>query len=219
MSRLFPLILLFVASTAAAQPTVDAALEEAMAPAEEPVAAPEPPPCPDGTCVEKKDLELFLQLAKDHKCRSEQDPKIKSDSVTIIVDRKGRVFGSGTGPKPYKLHIEWCNYEIDAKSNIELQVAQREEPTWGFRLRFKATFGLLVADIITEDEFHHALDGGVLFEPFFVHWGNFNVYAGVKSFGAGLGFDLTQNFGLYGGYALTWASWRSNPFASFYFAF
>jgi len=213
MWRLLLLTLLLAPVTAAAQPAEET-------PTEPPV-APEPPACPDGTCVGKADLEVFIQLAEWHKCRSETAPKITADSVNIVVDREGRVYGSGTGPKPYELHIDWCNYQIDAKSEVQLQVAQRVEPTWGFRFRPKATFGLLVADIFSDevDVFHKTLDGGILIEPFYVQWFNLNVYVGVRSVGGGLGFDITTNFGAYAGYSITWSGWRSNPFVSIYFAF
>lgn len=178
--------------------------------------------CPGGTCVQQEDLELFLRLARDHKCRDETPPKIESEPVNIIVDREGRVFGSGSNPVPHELTIDWCNYHIKVQSDTQLQVAQRVEPTWGFRFRAKATFGVLVADLFNPDldhEFHEALDGGILLEPFFIQWINLNGYVGVRSLGAGIGYDLTSNFGLYTGYALTWSSWRSNPYVSVYFAF
>jgi hypothetical protein len=173
------------------------------------------------TCVPEQDMSVFVDVLKEKQCLLTEAPKIKADAVTIVVDRDGRVYGSGSDPKPYQLHLDWCNYQIDAKSNIQLQVAQRVEPTWGFRFRAKAAFGILVADIFRDevDEFHQALDGGLLIEPFFVQLFNFSGYVGVRSVGAGLGVDITNNFGIHTGYALTWSSWRSNPFVAVYFAF
>jgi hypothetical protein len=164
-------------------------------------------------------METFIQLLKDHQCRAETEPKITADPVNIIVDRQGRVYGSGTGAQPYKLKLDWCNYELVAESEIHLGVAQRVEPTWGFRLRIKATAGLLAADAFTVSKLYEALDGGILVEPFFVQWANVNVLVGFRSFGAGLGADITTNFGLYLGYALTWGTWRSNPYLGVSFAF
>lgn len=188
-----------------------------------PVVIVEPPRvqvCPDGvTCVTNPDMAVFIQLLKDARCRDEKPPEITADSVNIIVDREGRVYGSGTGPKPFTVRVKWCNYELTGASNMQLQVAQRVEPTWGFRLRLKATAGLLAIDAFKEDKLYEALDGGVLVEPFFVQWANVNGYVGFRSFGAGLGADLTTNMGVYAGYALTWGSWRSNVFTAISFAF
>ena len=176
--------------------------------------------CPKGvTCVPDEEMETFIQLLRDQKCREATKPEFTSDGVNIVVDREGRVYGSGTGDKPYKLHMDWCNYELDAEAQIHLDVAQRVEPTWGFRLRLKATAGLLVVDAFTEDKIYEAIDGGLLVDAFFVQWFNLNAYIGFRSFGAGAGVDITQHFGAYAGYALTWASWRSNPFVGIYFEF
>jgi len=216
--RLFlPFLLLFVTTTANAKPVPT--VEESTVTVEPPMASTGPASCPGGTCVKTEDLDLFLKLLKQHKCRMDEAPKVTSDSVKIMVDRKGRVYGSGSGPKPYELQINWCNYQITAKSDIELQVAQRVEPKAGFRLRIKAVFGFLVADAFQAKEFQEVLDGGLLMELFYFHWANLNAYVGVRSLGAGLAADLTTNFGLYAGYSLTWTAWRSNPFVAVYFAF
>ena len=83
----------------------------------------------------------------------------------------------------------------------------------------KSRARLLAADAFTVTKLYEALDGGILVEPFFVQWANVNVLVGFRSFGAGLGADITTNFGLYLGYALTWGTWRSNPYLGVSFAF
>lgn len=177
--------------------------------------------CPEGfVCVEREDMKVFLQIAEDHGCRAKTEPEVTADQVVIVQDHEGRVYGSGTGEYPFKVRLKWCNYELEASSNVKLQVAQYVEPDWGFRFRLKATAGLLMLDAaFGEDKLYEALDGGLLIDPFFIQWANVNAYIGFRSFGAGLGADLTKNFGIYGGYALTWGSWRSNPFAGIYFSF
>jgi hypothetical protein len=178
--------------------------------------------CPEGyTCVENQDMAKFLELAEDYQCRAESLPEIDADAINIIVDRDGRVYGSGTGEYPFTVRMDWCNYFIEAKSQVTLHVAQRVEKDWGFRLRIKANFGVMFLEAFREDtdEFQDVIDGGILVEPFFYHWVNLNAHVGVRSLGAGLGADLTTNFGLYGGYALTWGSWRSTPILTAYFAF
>jgi hypothetical protein len=166
-------------------------------------------------------METFVQLLQERKCLDENTPKATADSVTVIVDKEGRVYGSGTGKHPFKVHLEWCHYKIEAESQVKLQVAQEVERTWGFRLRIKATFGFLIAEAFQDDtdELQDTLDGGFLVEPFFIDWANVNAYVGFRSIGAGLGVDLTTNFGLYAGYALTWGDWRHNPLVSVFFAF
>lgn len=168
--------------------------------------------CP-GVCVEQQDLQTFLQLARDHKCRAEQPPKVTADDVTIVLDRQGRVYGSGTGPRPFTLRVEWCNYQLEIKTELQVLTAQRVEPDWGFRLRLKPTFGVLTNDVFRSGaKFHEALDGGLLVEPFYVYDANLNAYLGVRSFGAGVGYDITKNMTGYAGYSVTWDSWRSNLF-------
>ena len=179
-----------------------------------------PPPCPEGhVCVEKDDMAKFFEYARNRRCRATTNPTITVDPVHIIVDKEGRVFGSGTGQKPSKIHIDWCNYDLDFHSQIGLDVAQAEESEWGFRLRVKATMGVLASKLWDAKEVKDVLDVGVLVEPFYFHWANVNAYVGVRSFGVGLGADITSNFGAYLGYSMTWGEWEHTPFGSLYFAF
>jgi len=184
------------------------------------VAAEEPVVCPSGfTCVPQEDMHAFIQLLQEAQCRDQTQPQIEADSITIIVDREGRIYGSGTGERLFTLHLKWCNYELEAKSNITIQAATRVEPEWGFRLRPKATFGILGVEAFKASKLNEGLDGGLLLEPFFYHWANANAYVGVRSLGAGVGVDITTNMGASLIAALTWVNWRLNPLLSVYFAF
>jgi hypothetical protein len=175
--------------------------------------------CPEGsTCVPPEDLKVFVELLKAQKCRDENPPKLVLDPIVIVVDREGRVYYSGGEPRPYKVHVDWCNYQIDALGKVQVQVAQRVEPTWGFRFRAKAAFGYLPIEALTEKDAGRGIDGGVLLEPVFLQWANFNVYVGVRSVGTGLGFDVLKNMTVYLGYALAWGTWRSNPHLAVGFA-
>lgn len=214
------LVVWFLASVAGAQATPTIPASEPTPGPEAALAAPEPIPCPeDHTCVPDGDMAVFVKLLHEKKCLNTEKPKFELDSVVVITDHRGRVYFSGAGPKPYKLKMSWCNYDVEAQAEVETVVAMREEPTWGFRPRLKATFGILLTELVEASEFSDALDGGLLFEPFYVHWVNLNAYVGVRSFGAGVGFDITTNFGGYAGYSLTWGGWRSNPFVSVFFSF
>ena len=176
--------------------------------------------CPEGhTCVENSDMEHFLELARQKKCMQEVLPEVEASDLVITVDKDGRVYGSGTGLQPYTLQVNWCQYTIKATSQVRLQVAKKGEPRWGFRFRLKATFGVLVAEAFHADEAQDVLDGGLLLEAFHVRWFNINAYVGVRSVGVGVGVDLTKNMGVYVGYSLLWANWRSSPIVSTSFAF
>ncbi len=168
-------------------------------------------------CVPKQDLDVFGALLREKHCLQTEKPAVELDTVTIIVDRQGRFYYSGNVPKPYKLRVNWCNYTIDAEANVKVQVAQRVEPTWGPRFRVKASAGVLGVLAFT-DSFREALDMGILLEPFYVRWANLNLFVGVRSYGAGVGFDITKNFGAYVGYAMTWGDWKSSPFAALSFS-
>jgi len=175
-------------------------------------------PCTGGVCVAQDDMRAFVQLAREAKCRTDTPPQLKLDPITIVVDRDGRIYGSGADPKPYAAQLHWCNYDIEAKGQVGLIAAQREEPTSGFRFRPKAAVGYLPVTALVEKNGYTGIDVGVLVEPLFLSWFNVNVYVGVRSLGAGLGVDITRNMGLYLGYALTWGTWQHNPQAAVSFA-
>jgi hypothetical protein len=170
------------------------------------------------TCVPPEDMKVFVQLLQAQKCRQETTPTMKTDPVTIVIDREGRIYGSGDDPHPYRAHIEWCNYQIDVTSQIQLVAAQQIEPDYGFRFRLKAAIGYLPVEAWSEKDAGRGIDGGVLLEPFFFRWANVNGYVGVRSFGAGIGFDATKNFGPYLGYSMAWGTWRSNVMAGLSFS-
>jgi hypothetical protein len=135
-----------------------------------------------------------------------------------VVDRDGRIYGSGSAPKPYTVKLKWCNYEVEAKGQVTLQAAQRVEPSYGFRFRPKAAIGHLPLVALDKKDGYAGLDAGVLVEPFFLSWSNLNAYIGFRAGGAGIGFDITKNMGLYLGYAVTWGSWQHNPHGAISFA-
>jgi hypothetical protein len=174
--------------------------------------------CPNGACVAKGDLKTFVQLAKDHKCRQTTQPNMQLDPIQIVVDRQGRIYGSGSQPEPYNVKINWCNYSIAAQGNTKIVAAQRVEPNYGFHFKAKAAFGFLPIQAIESKDALSGFDAGILVEPFFFHWLNINTYVGVRSFGGGIGFDILKNFGIYVGYSVSWGSWQHNILGSFYFS-
>lgn len=179
-----------------------------------------PSTCAAGsTCVPKADMDVFVSLLKEKHCLQTDKPTFEVDPITIVVDKDGRIYGSGTDPVPWRLHMKWCGYDVDGGGKVSIVAAQKVEPDYGFRFRVKAAMGILGVEAFKRDPWTQAVDVGVLVEPFFFRSVNVNVAVGVRSFGGGLGFDLTRNFGVYLGYAVTFAELRSNPYAGLSFSF
>lgn len=182
--------------------------------------------CPDGsTCVPPEDMALFVKLLREKQCMQETKPEFKLDSVTIVTDQDGRVYFTGADPNPYRLQMEWCNYEVTAEGTLKVIVAKREPETWGFRFRPKFSASFLFADALEKYEPDNsydpaqAVDVGILWD--FLYWEslNLNVATGFRSAGLGVGLDLTKNFGVYGGYGFSWWTLKHNPQLGLYFGF
>ena len=169
-------------------------------------------------CVPPDDMAVFVKLLREKQCLQSAKPEVKFDPITLTEDKEGRVFVTGANPLPYTVRMKWCNYEVEATGKLNVTVAKVEPETWGFRFRLKAAPGYLPVTALTEQDGYAGVDFGLLAEPFFVQWANLNAYVGVRSVGAGVGFDLTRNFGLYVGYAVTWGTWQHNPHAALSFA-
>lgn len=175
--------------------------------------------CPEGVvCVQKEEMATFLALLRAQKCRNETQPTILLDPITIIEDKDGRVYGTGAEPRPYTVKLTWCNYDIQATGKVNVVVARREPATWGFRFRVKAQSSFLFTNAFKEDSLLSAIDAGVLLEGFYFKSFNLNLVGGFRSAGLALGFDLTRNFGVHAGYALSYDGLRSNPIVGLSFA-
>lgn len=174
--------------------------------------------CVAGTCVPKQDMDVFVRLLRDQKCRADTQPKITLDPITIVEDKDGRVYGTGAEPRPYTVKVSWCNYDITGTGNVNVIVARREPSTWGFRFRLKAQSGFLFTEALKEKSVVSGIDAGVLAEGFYYKNLNLNLMAGFRSAGVALGLDLTRNFGVHAGYALSYDGFRSNPVLGLSFA-
>lgn len=175
--------------------------------------------CNGGVCVAEVDLKSFVQLAQDQKCRHETPPKVDLDSVTIVVDKEGRIYTSGAEPIPYKFRMEWCNYTLDGTGSVTLIASQHIDQEWGFRFRPKFGAGLLVLDAIQEPKITDGIDVAFMADFAYFKQLNLNASLGIRSAGFSIGADLTKNFGAYAGYGLSWGSWRHNPSVGLYFSF
>ena len=180
---------------------------------------------PPATCVPEKDMEVFVKLLREKKCLLGEEPTFELDPINIVVDRQGRVFYSGAEPHPYTVKMTWCDYEVEAKGKVDIVAAMREPPIWGFRFRPKAYIGALPGEAfysIPDGESLEVIDlvdAGAMVDFLYYDWANLNVAVGFRSVGGGIGFDLTENFGAYGGYALTWGDWHHNANIGLWFSF
>jgi len=90
-----------------------------------------------------------------------------------------------------------------------------------FRLRIRAQVGILIPQMIQtfDGDKRRFWDSGLGWD--FFHLDDFNValYTGVNSLGGGIGYDLTRNFGLYGGYAFVYSGLQSSIITTIYFSF
>jgi len=178
---------------------------------------------PPATCVPKAEMDIFVKLLQEKQCQLNEGPEFELDPIQIVIDRNGRVFYSGADPKPYTLRMKWCSYEVEAKGKVNLVAAMRQPPIWGFRLRPKAYMGIIPTEVVysSDDprEFRDFVDAGVMVDFLYYDWVNLNGAVGYRSVGAGVGIDLTENFGAYTGYAMTWGSWHHNANLSLSFSF
>ncbi len=191
--------------------------------------------CSAGTCVPPEDMEKIVEVLQESKCLKTEKPVFQLDPINIVVDKSGRVFYTGANPNPYTVHMTWCNFEAEAQGKVNLVAAVNEPSIWGFRFRPKAYVGVLPVEAFNitvenavkraagetpEDlSFSDVWDAGVMVDFFHYDWFNVNAAVGFRSLGGGLGVDLTDNFGLYLGYANTWATWHHNANLALWFSF
>jgi hypothetical protein len=170
--------------------------------------------------VPPDDLRAFVQLAEEKKCLQTEKPAFTLDPITVVTDEKGRVYYTGGNPKPYKLTMKWCSYTAEGTGQVNVVAAMMEPSTWGFRFRPKAYLGYLPAEpLFYDSSARQGIDAGLMLDFFHVKFANVNAAVGFRSAGAGLGLDITQNFGGYLGYGISWADWNHNLNSAIWFAF
>jgi len=177
-----------------------------------------------GTCVPDEDLQTLLAAARELRCYKPdsdhyQAPTLEADPITIIVDEDNRVFFSGAEPHPYKLHLKWCETEVEFEGKLNVVAAVQEDPWWGFRFRPKAYLGYLPLVALESKEGLDGMDAGLLLDFFYVSWFNVNAAVGFRSVGAGFGIDITKNFGGYVGYGLSYQEPYHGVNGALWFAF
>lgn len=177
--------------------------------------------CAGGSqCIPPQDMEKIREVLVEKKCLQTEKPSFTLDPITIVTDEKGRVFYTGADPNPYKIKMKWCNYEAEGTGKVNLVAGLKEPQTLGFRFRPKAYLGYLPLEPLTYQKTGtEGIDAGLMLDFFHWQFANVNVAVGFRSFGLGAGIDVTQNFGLYAGYAMSWKDWNHNLNAAFWFAF
>jgi hypothetical protein len=167
------------------------------------------PECPEGkVCVSLEDMRIIMQVLRERKCLEETDPEFLLGELTIVVDEDGRIFYTGNGPEsPYTLLMQWCHYRAIAKGSVEVVAALKEPSVWGFRLRPKAYMGyMLMTPFFDGNEFLDGVDAGLMLDFLHYRWLNLNAAVGFRTFGLGVGADITSNFGGYVGFGASWES-------------
>jgi hypothetical protein len=142
------------------------------------------------------------------------------EPIILIRDWENRVYINGQEKKPIKLKLKIGSaIDRDMEMQLPIQVYYREAPPPPmFRLRIRAQIGFLSTPLFNSS-IKDVLDGGVGWD-FFGLWGfNASAYTGVRSFGLQVGYDLTKNFGLTGGYHFIYDGFRGTGALQAYFSF
>lgn len=180
-------------------------------------------PPPGGKCLTSDQYEqvkkALVELDDVHKSPAE----IKVEQPVVIVqDWQGRVYVNGGDQKPIPMKLKIGQYvDRDMAVTLETRVFYREKPPDPmFRLRIRAQAGLLVPQLIDAVKAkQNFFDGGVGFDFFHLGPANVSANVGIFSSGAGLGLDLTKNFGVLAGYAMVYDGWKSGALIGTYFSF
>lgn len=145
-------------------------------------------------------------------------PKVTLDPITLVTDSEGRLYHSGANPSPYRVRVDMGTYSVVGTGQVQVTVARKEEPSWGFRLRPKFWAGMMPIEAIRQPRPLDAVDVGLALDV--IHWKavNLNLSAGVRSVGMDVGWDLTRNFGATVGCRYTYSGIRT-PMVGLYFGF
>lgn len=169
-------------------------------------------------CLPRQDVVDFVRASRVYRCYQTTLPEIKLDPLIITMDQKGRLYYSGSEPEPLGLQVKWCDSTVQARANLSVIVAKDIPREWGFRFRPKFSGTFLIVDSF-ERSFVDGIDVGVLWDLLYWKDLNLNVATGFRSVGVGAGYDITRNFGAYGGYAFSFWTLRNNVQTGLYFGF
>jgi hypothetical protein len=178
----------------------------------------------EGKCLTEEQVKK-LKEAIDELDDIHKSPAVGhfQDQVVIIRDWDGRVYVNGGSGQPLKLKIQ-IGKHVDRDMEVQLnpRVWYRPEPEPPmFRLRVRAQAGILIPDMVRTIGGHKEAfwDGGIGWDFFHLSYLNAALFTGIRSVGAGLGIDLTKNFGVYAGYSFVYSETKSSALTAAYFSF
>jgi hypothetical protein len=191
------------------------------------VSAQENPPT-DESCLSKEQKDRVVQALKELNDIHDSKAEVQVlDEIIIIRDWEDRVYINGGEKKPIRMKLKLGEtVERDMEITLPVHVSYREKPPDPmFRLRIRAQAGVLIPELVQNIKGDSDLkndpfwDAGIGWDFFHISDVNLSAYTGVHSLGAGLGLDLTRNFGPYIGYALKYRDLHSSILAGVYFSF
>lgn len=144
-----------------------------------------------------------------------------SEPIVIVHDWNGRVYVNGGDGKPLHLKVKVGTIDRTLAVQLPTSVFYREKPPDPmFRLRIRAQAGILLPDVWKKGADKTSfLDAGVGWDFFHLGPVNLAIHTGVSSAGAGLGVDLTKNWGLTAGYSLVYRDFHSGALVGTFFSF
>lgn len=175
--------------------------------------------CPPGkVCISPEDMQKIIKVLQERQCLDETPPTFTMDPIRVTVDQEGRYYYTGSVPKPYQVSIKWCHYTIMGIGKVELDVAIRTPEVWGTRFRPKAHLSYLPIPTL-QGNWPNGIDVGVGADFLYYKSLNLGALVGMHGVSVGPGYDLTKNFGLYGGYEVQWLAPHHGLALGAYFAF
>ncbi len=177
-----------------------------------------------GRCLTKEQFEAVKRgLTELDMIHSSPAVLSTSDEIVIIHDWEGRVYtnSGSSNPMTFKLKLGET-VERDMAVTLPTKLYYRPKPPDPmFRLRIRAQVGLLIPELVQtiSGKKQSFWDGSLGLDFFHYKMLNFAVWTGVRSVGAGVGFDITKNFGPYLGYALRYDGFKSSVTLGTYMSF
>lgn len=177
-----------------------------------------------GVCLDKAQKEELKEAVTELKEIHESPALITVEPIIIIRDWNNRVYVNGQSQKPLKLKLKiGSTIDRDLELQLPVQVHYREAPPPPmFRLRIRAQIGFLSTPLFQaaddSSRLRDSVDGGVGWDFFGLSNVNASLFTGVRSIGIQVGYDLTKNMGLAGGYSLIYDGFGGSGTLQIYFS-
>lgn len=178
-----------------------------------------------GVCLTKDQKEDVQKAIAELDSIHNSVMSVALEPIVIIRDWQNRVYINGQEGKPLKLNVKiGKTVDRDAEVKLPIQVFFREAPPPPmFRLRIRAQIGLLSTPLFKSfgdsSALKDSMDGGIGWDFFGIYGLNLAAYTGVRSSGFQLGYDITKNFGICGGYNFLYDGFGGTGSLQTYFSF